>query len=73
MRALGLPAYMPPWYPLLRIPINLARSVAALTLPGGMDRAADRGQRDQEALLHTMIGNGEATIGESAAHVSRVA
>jgi hypothetical protein len=73
MRALGLPAYMPPWYPLLRIPINLARSVAALTLPGGMDRAADRGQREQEALLHTMIGNGEATIGESAAHVSRVA
>jgi hypothetical protein len=73
MRALGLPAYVPPWYPLLRIPVNMARSVAALTLPGGMERAAARGQREQEALLHTMIGDSEATIGESAAHVSSVA
>jgi ER-bound oxygenase mpaB/B'/Rubber oxygenase, catalytic domain len=73
MRALGLPAYVPPWYPLLRIPVNVTRSVAALTLPGGMERAAARGQREQEALLHTMIGHGEATIGDSAAHVSRIA
>jgi hypothetical protein len=72
MRALGL-AYVPPWYPILRIPLNVTRSVAALTLPGGMKRAADRGQREQEDLLHTMIGDGEATIGDSAAHVSRVA
>lgn len=73
MRALGLPAYIPPWYPLLRIPVNLARSVAALAIPGGMDRAAARGQREQKALLHTMIGDNEATIGDSAAHVSNVA
>jgi ER-bound oxygenase mpaB/B'/Rubber oxygenase, catalytic domain len=73
MRALGLPAYVPPWYPLLRIPVNMTRSVAALTLPGGIERAAARGQREQEALLHTMIGDSEATIGDSAAHVSRVA
>jgi hypothetical protein len=73
MRALGLPAYVPPWYPLLRIPVNMTRSVAALTLPGGIERAAARGQREQEALLHTMIGDREATIGDSAAHVSRVA
>jgi hypothetical protein len=72
MRALGL-AYVPPWYPLLRIPLNVTRSVAALTLPGGMERAATRGQREQEGLLHTMIGDAEATIGDSAAHVSRVA
>jgi len=72
MRALGL-AYVPPWYPLLRIPLNVTRSVAALTLPGGMKRAADRGRREQEDLLHTMIGDAEATIGDSAAHVSRVA
>jgi hypothetical protein len=72
MRALGL-AYVPPWYPLLRIPVNVTRSVAALTLPGGRKRAADRGQREQEDLLHTMIGDAEATIGDSAAHVSRVA
>jgi hypothetical protein len=73
MRALGLPAYMPPWYPLLRIPVNITRSIAALTLPSGMDRAAARGQREQEALLHTIIGEDGPTIGDSAAHVSRVA
>jgi hypothetical protein len=72
MRVLGLP-YVPPWYPLLRIPVNVARSVAALTLPGEMDRAVARGQREQETLLHTMIGDSEATIGDSAAHVTRVA
>jgi hypothetical protein len=73
MRALGLPGYVPPWYPLVRIPVNVGRSVAAFAMPGGMDRAAARGQREQKALLHTMIGDDELTIGESAAHVSSVA
>ena len=72
MRTLGL-AYVPPWYPLLRIPVNVTRSVAALTLPSGMQRAVARGQREQETLLHTMIGDSEATIGDSAEHVTRVA
>jgi hypothetical protein len=72
MRTLGL-AYIPPWYPLLRMPLNLARSVAAVALPGGIDRAAVRGQRAQKAFLRTIIGDATATIGESAAHVSRVA
>jgi hypothetical protein len=72
MRSLGL-AYVPPWYPLLRIPVNVTRSMAALTLPGGMSRADNRGRREQEALLRTMIGDGEAAIGDSAAHVVRVA
>ena len=72
MRDLGL-AYVPPWYPLLRIPVNVTRSVAAMTLPGGMRRATTRGQREQEALLRTMIGDVKATIGDSAAHVGRVA
>jgi hypothetical protein len=44
-----------------------------MTLPDGMARAVARGQREQESLLHTMIGDSEATIGDSAAHVSRVA
>jgi hypothetical protein len=39
-------------------------------LPGGMDRAARRGQREQAALLRTMIGESEVAIGDSAAHVS---
>jgi hypothetical protein len=71
MRALGLPAYVPPWYPLLRIPVNVGRSVAALTLPGGLERAAARGQREQEAWLRTMIGDDAATIGDSAGHTMR--
>jgi len=44
-----------------------------MTVPGGMDRAARRGQREQQALLRTMIGDSHVAIGESAAHVSRVA
>ena len=73
MRMLGLPAFVPPWYPLLRLPINVVRSAVDMTVPGGMDRAARRGQREQQALLRTMIGDSRAAIGESAAHVSRVA
>jgi len=73
MRTLGLPAYVPPWYPLMRIPINLTRSVAALCLPGGRDRAAVRGARQQKAFLRTIIGDGGAKIGNSAAHVSSAA
>ena len=74
VKALGLPSYALPWYPLLRLPVNLARSIAALTLPGGLERADQRGQREHQKLLRTMIGeSAEATIGESAAHVSQVA
>lgn len=72
MRDLGLP-YALPWYPLLRIPLNVSRSVAALTVPGGMTHADARGLREQEAFLRTVSGHGSATIGESAAHVSHVA
>jgi hypothetical protein len=70
---LGLPAHVPPWYPLMRLPVNVIRSVIAMAAPGGMERAALRGQREQLALLRTMIGDGEVAIGESAVHVSRVA
>ncbi|NOP98451.1 oxygenase MpaB family protein [Mycolicibacterium fortuitum] len=73
MRVLGLPVYMPPWYPVLKMPVNLIRSVAALALPAGMDRAVDRGRREQQALLHTITGDGTANIGESAVHVSSAA
>ncbi|OBF43974.1 hypothetical protein A5719_01970 [Mycolicibacterium peregrinum] len=73
MRMLGLPAYMPPWYPLLRLPVNLIRSASAMASPGGMERAVSRGQREQQALLRTIIGDGAANIGESAVHVSSAA
>lgn len=73
MRQLGLPPYMPPWYPLLRIPVNLTRSGAALLLPGGVERAAARGRREQEAFLRQLIGERPAVIGDSAKHVSHAA
>ncbi|WP_044518898.1 oxygenase MpaB family protein [Mycolicibacterium septicum] len=73
MRVLGLPAYMPPWYPLVKMPVNLMRSAAAIASPSGMDRAVSRGQREQQALLRTIIGDTAAKIGESAVHVSSAA
>lgn len=72
MRKLGLPAYVLPWYPLVRMPVNLIRSAAALLLPGGLDRAAVRGRREQEVFMRTMMGGEDTTIGASA-HVMRVA
>lgn len=74
VQSLGLPSSALPWYPLLRLPVNLIRSAAALTLPGGIARADERGRREHAQLLRTMIcADASATIGESAAHVSRVA
>jgi ER-bound oxygenase mpaB/B'/Rubber oxygenase, catalytic domain len=68
MRALGLPAFVLPWYQMLRLPVNLARSVAAFVRPGGVDRAAVRGDREQKAFLRTMIGDHEATVHAPAEH-----
>ncbi len=73
MRLLGLRAYVPPWYPLLKLPVNVARSVVDLALPGGMDRAARRGDRQQHALLSTMMGESDVAIGDSATSVNQVA
>ncbi|MEO6794506.1 MAG: oxygenase MpaB family protein [Mycobacterium sp.] len=72
MRKLGLPVFVLPWYPLLRMPVNLVRSAAALLLPGGLDRAAVRGRREQEEFMRTMMGDEGTTIGASA-QVMRVA
>ncbi|BBY44136.1 oxygenase MpaB family protein [Mycolicibacterium celeriflavum] len=73
MRALGLSPWVVPWYPVVRTPVNLLRSAAVFIRPDGIERAAVRGDREQKAWLRTIIGEDEATIGESAAHVSRVA
>ncbi|MGW0157902.1 oxygenase MpaB family protein [Mycobacterium sp. NPDC003323] len=73
MRALGLPAQVPPWYPVLRLPVNMLRSISVLALPGLAAQDAARGEREQKTLLRTMIGDADATIGDSAAHVVRVA
>lgn len=66
MRDLGLPTFVLPWYPLVRFPVNLVRSVAALTVPGGVERAAARGAREHDELMRTMMGTEDTTIGASA-------
>ncbi|MBH0781268.1 oxygenase MpaB family protein [Nocardia bovistercoris] len=71
MRTLGLPAYVPPWYPALRIPLNLTRSAYLHLAPGGRDRAEIQGRREQEAFLHRLIGETSATIGASAPKLDR--
>ena len=67
MRRLGLPAYIPPWYPVLRIPFNLTRTGLARLLPGGVDRIARAGYGQQQAFISTLIGpTANAAIGTSA-------
>ncbi|RAV06808.1 DUF2236 domain-containing protein [Mycolicibacterium sp. GF69] len=72
MRALGFRPQVP-WYPVLRLPVNLTRSLAAVALPGGIARATARGDREHQVLMRTIVGDSGATIGESAAHVGHVA
>ncbi|CAM4077553.1 hypothetical protein TSST111916_20820 [Tsukamurella strandjordii] len=67
MRKLGVPA-VPPWYPALKIPINLIESVI-FQLPGGRRRGAELGDRRQARLMRTMIPD-KAAIGHSAQHVA---
>ncbi|MFM9378043.1 oxygenase MpaB family protein [Gordonia sp. VNK21] len=67
MRTLGLNPFVLPWYPALRLPINLMRSIAKLR-PGGLTLAAERGAAESEVFMRTMAGDPVA-IGDSA-HVA---
>ncbi|HWU31892.1 MAG TPA: oxygenase MpaB family protein [Marmoricola sp.] len=64
MRELGLPVPLLPWYPAVRFPINLVRSGMAL-LPGGLERAADRGSREADQFMLRL--NAKSEIGGSIA------
>ena len=50
MRQLGLSPYVLPWYQVVRFPINALRS-ARMHLPGGLDRAARRGDREMQRFM----------------------
>ncbi len=67
MGTLGLP-FVPPWYPVIRFPVNIIRSIQAQR-PGGRERAALRGAAEQREFMRIMTG-GEATIGHSAKKVT---
>ncbi|MFD6198815.1 oxygenase MpaB family protein [Mycobacteriaceae bacterium NPDC060252] len=73
MRRLGLPTYMPPWYPMLRIPVNLLRTGANFILPGGRLRQARSGSRRQYEFMHALSADGHANIGHSASWVGHAA
>ncbi|MEU4311611.1 oxygenase MpaB family protein [Nocardia sp. NPDC024068] len=73
MRQLGLPPYMPPWYPLLRLPVNLARSAAVRISPTARRLAEARGIREQEAFKRLLVGSGPAEVGRSAHHLQETA
>ncbi|RBO96367.1 oxygenase MpaB family protein [Nocardia puris] len=73
MKQLGLPAYTPPWYPLLRIPPNAVRSVWMRVVPGEFARAAARGRAEQLAFIQTLTGAEGAVIGDSAQHIGHAA
>ncbi|WP_328394815.1 oxygenase MpaB family protein [Nocardia sp. NBC_00416] len=73
MRKLGLWPYMPPWYPLLRLPVNLARTAAIRISPAARARAEERGLREQEAFQRLLVGSGPATVGMSAHHLQATA
>lgn len=68
MHTLGL-RYNPPWYPLLRIPVNATRSIVALSLPGGRNRAAKRGWQQQQRFMQRITVT-PAQIGNSATHIT---
>nr|WP_221333545.1 oxygenase MpaB family protein [Nocardia transvalensis] len=72
MRTLGLPATVP-WYPLLRMPVNLARSVRDRVVPGRFVRAAAEGRAAQLAFIRTLTGTDSAVIGGSADHIAHAA
>ncbi|MFI5718441.1 oxygenase MpaB family protein [Nocardia sp. NPDC051750] len=73
MRKLGLWPYMPPWYPALRLPVNLARSAATRISPAARRRAEERGQREQAAFKRLLVGSGPAEVGRSAHHLQATA
>ena len=66
MRALGLPALVLPWYPAMRLPINVARSAYALSGAERYRRSANRGGAAQWEFYHRITGGDGATIGASA-------
>ncbi len=63
MGQLGLPTLVVPWYPVVRIPVNTLQSAAAF-LPGGRERASERGRRSQKRFTESLT-TASVAIGES--------
>lgn len=66
MRNIGFPEHVLPWYPLLKLPLNLSWHLSSLLLPGGKRRAARIGRRKQERFLAELSGALPAVVGQAA-------
>lgn len=64
MRDLGLPVWVPPWYPAIGIPLNLVRHAGARLLPGGARRMARAGRTAQVDYLRILFGDATPRIHE---------
>ena len=73
MKQLSLPAYTPPWYPLLRIPVNLVGSLRTRLVPGGFERTAAQERAAQLTFIRTLTGTEGAVVGNSADHLEHAA
>lgn len=56
MQALGLPTWVPAWYPVMFAPLNFAWCALNRALPGGKVRLVAMGRRAQWAQLAVMFG-----------------
>lgn len=63
MRALGLPQYVLPWYPLLNFPIRWLWHTTHRLLPGGRERLIQRGLRVQSGYLKILFGDQSHQVG----------
>lgn len=56
MKALGLPAWTPPWYPVIFAPANALWCLLHRALPGGRQRLSRWGRRAQERQQDILFG-----------------
>ncbi|MCH8496862.1 MAG: DUF2236 domain-containing protein [Marinobacter sp.] len=57
LKALGLPTYSLPWYPLIFMPANALWCVVNRAVPGGKQRLVKAGRASQERLLRSLFGS----------------
>ncbi len=63
MQALGLPATVLPWFPLISAPFILVWHLVHRLLPGGRERLIRAGRKAQENLVKTHFGQETAEVG----------
>ncbi|MGH8460318.1 MAG: oxygenase MpaB family protein [Stenotrophobium sp.] len=63
MKALGLPRFVLPWYPLLSAPLVATRQGVLRLLPGGRERLIRAGRAAQVDYLKVLFGHSRPDIG----------